>query len=89
MAYTITKFLKFSFITGLNEQEVIGHSLSFLIEGFETSSSLLTFALYEIARNPDVQSNLYNEITQVLGDGDITFDAIQEMKYLECVMNGK
>ncbi|XP_060535166.1 cytochrome P450 6a2-like [Cylas formicarius] len=65
--------------------EVIANSLVFYAGGFETSSSVSTFTLYELAVNQDVQDTLRSEINRVLEehDGKMSYDAIQKMTYLE------
>lgn len=59
------------------------------VEGYETSSSVLAFAIYEMARNPEIQERLYEEINEVLArhDNQFTFEALQEMEYLECIIH--
>lgn len=51
----------------------------------------MQFALYELARNPDVQKKLQEEIDTVLAkhENKITYEAVQEMEYLDGVINGK
>ncbi|XP_055712892.1 probable cytochrome P450 6d5 isoform X2 [Phlebotomus papatasi] len=57
----------------------------FFLAGFETSSTLMSFFLYEMARNHDCQEKVQKEIDEVLGshDGKWSYEAIMEMKYLE------
>lgn len=73
-----------------NEEELAGHALSLFIEGFETSSTVLAFALYELAQYPEVQERLHEEIIDVLSrhDNKFTFDALQDMFYLDCTVQG-
>ena len=63
----------------------------FLIAGYESSASTLTFALYELALHPEIQQSLRAEIIQVLSkhDGKLTYDGIQEMLYLDRVVSGE
>jgi len=63
----------------------------FLIAGYDTSASALTFALYELAFHPEIQHRLRAEIMQVLKkhDGKLTYDGIKEMMYLDRVVSGK
>lgn len=63
--------------------------MSMFTEGYETSSSVLAFAIYELARNPDIQERLYQEIDDVLAkyDGECPFEALQEMEYLDMVIH--
>lgn len=57
---------------------------------FETSSTTLTFALYELALNPDVQETLRNDIQTVLSrhGNELTYEAMLDMKYLQMVIDG-
>lgn len=58
--------------------------------GFETSSTTMTMALYELAYRHDIQKKLRDEIEEVCkrNDGNITYDSIKEMTYLDQVVNG-
>lgn len=60
----------------------------FFAAGFETSSSVLSYCLFELTVNEDIQNKLRSEIDEVLKkhNGEITYQAIQEMTYLEQVI---
>ncbi|XP_018404187.1 PREDICTED: cytochrome P450 9e2-like [Cyphomyrmex costatus] len=61
----------------------------FFVAGFETSSTLMSFAAHEIAVNPDIQEKLQNEIDKILENtnGQPSYEAINGMKYLNAVIN--
>jgi cytochrome P450 family 6 len=63
----------------------------FFITGFETASTTMTFCLYELALNPDIQERVRNEIDTVLNryGGNITYESVFEVEYLEKVVDGK
>lgn len=46
--------------------------------------------LFELARNPDIQKKLQEEVDRVVEkyDGEITYDALQEMTYMDMVIYG-
>ena len=69
----------------------MAQALTFLIAGYETSGSTLTFALYELALHPEIQHSLRAEIVQVLRkhDGKLTYDGIKDMSYLDRVVSGE
>jgi cytochrome P450 family 6 len=55
------------------------------IAGFETSSAATTFCLYELCKNPVLMKTLQDEIEVTLTKhgGAITYESIQDMKFLE------
>lgn len=71
--------------------EILAQSLTFFIAGFDTTSTTLAFALYELARSPDVQIKLREEIQKSIleNNWDITFDTIPQLSYLDMILNGK
>lgn len=44
---------------------IVAQSGAFLIGGFETSSTTLSFCMYELAKNPLVQNKLKEEINEM------------------------
>lgn len=63
----------------------------FLIAGFETSSTTMSYCLYELARNPDCQRKAQKEIDEILEkhNGQITYESLSEMQFLESCIDGK
>jgi hypothetical protein len=51
----------------LDETNIIAQCLTFLIAGHETTSGLLSFALYALIKNPKVLGLGYEEVDRVLG----------------------
>lgn len=74
---------------GMSMNCLAAQAFVFFLAGFETSSTTMTFCLYEMAINPDIQEVLRNEIDTVLKkhDGNISYEAIQEMTYLDKVVS--
>lgn len=74
----------------LSFNEVAAQAYVFWVAGFETSSTTISFCLFEIAKNPDVQDKVHEEIDRVLrqNNGEITYDSVNEMKYLELCIDG-
>ena len=64
---------------------------SFFSAGFETSSTTQAFALYEIAKNAEIQTKIRKEISEMLikTKGQVTYDAVMntnEMPYLHQIV---
>lgn len=75
----------------LTLEEVTAQSFIFWAAGFETSSTTMSFCLYEIAKNADIQRKVHAEIDRVLAEhkGEISYQSVSEMKYLESCIDGK
>lgn len=71
--------------------ELAAQVFIFFLAGFETSSTTMSFCLYELALNPDIQRRVQDEIDNVLqkDDGEVTYEAIQQMEYLDKTVAGK
>ena len=60
----------------------------FMLAGYETTSTCLTYCTFVLANHPEEQIKLYEEIEanypdQVLNDDDINYDKLQNMEYLD------
>lgn len=78
-------------VGNLTITEVASQAFIFFLAGFDTSSTTVSFCLYELALNEDIQNKTREEIVTVLRkhNGEITYDSLIEMVYLEQVVNGK
>ncbi|KAK0168545.1 hypothetical protein PV327_002331 [Microctonus hyperodae] len=72
----------------LTEALLASQAFVFFIGGFETSSTTMSFALYEMANYPEIQDKLRSEIKDSLknNNGELSYDVINEMKYLNLVL---
>lgn len=78
---------------GLTINEIAAQMYVFLVAGFETTATALSLTLYELAKHQDIQSRLREEIEEVIANcgenGEVSFEAMQKMKYLDQVISGK
>ena len=59
---------------------------TFMFEGHDTTASAVSWTLYRLGRNPDVQKKLHDEIDKIAQrDGDL-IGKIKDCKYLDYVM---
>lgn len=75
----------------LTENEYHAQMWVFFCANFETSSSTLSFSLYELSKNIECQNKLRREINEVLArhNNQISYEALMDMKYLEWVIDGE
>ncbi|KAJ2939829.1 hypothetical protein O0L34_g18023 [Tuta absoluta] len=71
------------------EDDLIAQAVLFFIAGFETVASSMTFLLYELAVNPDVQEKLVQEIreTEEKYGEKFDFNAVQKMAYMDMAVS--
>lgn len=69
---------------------LIAQAAIFFSAGFETTSALISFALYELAWQPKLQDRLRQEIKEELQKkgGNINYDSLNSMEYLNMVCMG-
>lgn len=90
---------RFAFLDILLQSSVNGKPLTnmdireevdtFLFEGHDTTSSGISFCLYNLAKYPEIQQKLYKEITKVIGndvDKSTTQKDLNELHYLDMVI---
>ncbi|EGV64571.1 hypothetical protein PSN45_004889 [Yamadazyma tenuis] len=65
--------------------------LSIMLAGRGTTSSLMTFAIFELSRNPEIWRKLSSIVHEQFGDGSnldlITFESIKKCQYLKFCLN--
>lgn len=69
----------------LTLMEITAQAFLIYVAGFETSSNTISFCVLELAKNLDIQEKVRKEIVETLNkyDGNICYDALMEMHYLE------
>ncbi|CAG4965667.1 unnamed protein product [Parnassius apollo] len=73
----------------LTDDIIAAQAFVFYVAGYETSATTMTFMLYELAKNPDVQEKLIKELDEVLQrhNGEVTYETLNDMKYMEKVFD--
>lgn len=70
--------------------DITAQAYLFFIAGYESTSTTMSFCLYEMAKDPEIQQKAFEEITNVLREhnGKITYESLSQMKYLENCIDG-
>lgn len=71
----------------LSRRELRNEVKTFLIAGHETTATLCSWAIYSIAKHPNIQQLLYDEITKTYDFGkrpDV--DSCDKMEYMDCFL---
>jgi pentalenene oxygenase len=66
----------------LTAHQICSEILTLAVAGTETTASVLSWTLYELARHPDVEARVLAELDDVLGGGPVTFEDITRLPYL-------
>ena len=70
----------------LSDQSITNNLITFMIAGHETTSGLLSFAFYEMLKNPKAYERAQQEVDQVVGRGPITLDHLSKLRYINGVL---
>ena len=69
----------------LTEDEIIANVIIFFLAGFETTSTLLSFASFVLTNKPDVQEKLYRELKATFDEknGQFDYETLSSHPYLD------
>ncbi|AQZ64475.1 NADPH-cytochrome P450 reductase [[Actinomadura] parvosata subsp. kistnae] len=71
----------------LSDENIRNQVLTFLIAGHETTSGLLSFALYNLLREPHVLARAYDEVDRLLpGDEPPTYETIMKLDVIPRIL---
>ncbi|BFZ16979.1 hypothetical protein BsWGS_20018 [Bradybaena similaris] len=73
---------------GMSSKEVTGLVVDLLTAAVETTSTATTWCLYNLAKHPQVQDELYHEIAKVRADnnGSISSEQLSKLPYVKAVV---
>ena len=72
----------------LDEMVIVATAILMLVAGYDTTGTTLSFALYELAKNQDVQQKLRDEVDNVKCDNkELTYNDLQKMTYLDQIIS--
>ena len=69
---------------GLETGEIVADSVGFMLAGYETTSTALTFATYLLATNPEAQERLANEIHEYFEENPVSADILLFKQLVHC-----
>jgi cytochrome P450/NADPH-cytochrome P450 reductase len=72
---------------GLSDINIRYQIITFLIAGHETTSGLLSFAMYYLLKHPAVRAKAFEEVDRVLGQDTPTFEKLHELRYLRQILH--
>ena len=61
----------------VSKQDIKDQLLNFLFAGFDTTSTAITWVLYNLARYPNVQQQVKDELASAIGDSNTSFANLQ------------
>jgi cytochrome P450/NADPH-cytochrome P450 reductase len=72
----------------LPDENIRAQCITFLVAGHETTSGLLSFAIYYLLKNPDVVQRAQAEVDRVLGGTRRpTYEQVQQLRYVRQILD--
>ncbi|MFI0269629.1 cytochrome P450 [Streptomyces luteogriseus] len=70
----------------LTGDQICSEILTLAVAGTETTASVLSWTLYELARHPDIEARVHSELDEVLGKRPVALDDMTRLPYLNQVI---
>ncbi len=72
----------------LDEELIVATAVIMLVAGYDTTAVTFSTCLWQLARNPEVQSRLQEEIDEAFQDGEgLDYGVVQGLEYLDMVIH--
>ncbi|KAJ8313731.1 hypothetical protein KUTeg_008292, partial [Tegillarca granosa] len=67
--------------TANSESQKFDDCITFAVGGLHTTGNVLTWCFYFLAIHPEIQDKVYKEIKKELGNNDVDFQSINDLRY--------
>lgn len=75
--------------SALTMEEAAAQAFIFFLAGFETTSTTISFALFEMALNEEIQLKARDEVNRVFKTfSGLNYESVMEMHYLDTIIFG-
>ncbi|MFG1955427.1 cytochrome P450 [Micromonospora sp. NPDC048830] len=71
---------------GMPDKQLRDEIATLLLGGYETTSNQLSWAWYELSRNPEIEARLHDELDRVLGGRRPTVADVPQLEYTRMVL---
>lgn len=73
----------------LTDDEIVGNAILIFVAGYETTGSLMTSTTYALAKHPEIQEKLRQEIIGAVKDNGnkMDYDLVSTLPYLDAVIS--
>lgn len=71
----------------LDDENIRYQIITFLIAGHETTSGLLSFALYFLLKHPDSLQKAYAEVDRILTSDTPQYEEVLQLQYIRMILN--
>lgn len=71
----------------MNDQEVRDELMTIFVAGHETTALALSWTMYLVAKHPEVEEKIRQEIQTVVGDETFTVDKVWKLEYIKAVLD--
>lgn len=69
----------------MTEESILDNLITFLIAGHETTSGMLSFAMYHLLKHPEMYRRAQREVDEICGKTPIRFEHLSKLSYISAV----
>ncbi|CAH1398402.1 unnamed protein product [Nezara viridula] len=69
-----------------SDKDIKDEVMTFMFEGHDTTTTVLSYTIWLIGMHPDIQEELYKDLKEITEDSELTIDVYHKMHYLERII---
>lgn len=70
----------------MTDEQLRDEVITIFLAGHETTANALSYAFYLLAQHPDIKQRLVNEVNEVIGTDEMTFENLSRLTYTTMVI---
>jgi len=70
-----------------SDEQIFDIALTYLIDGFQLTSSILTWSIYYLCNNPEILKKIQEEIAELVGERQVSINDVEKLRFMQLLID--